>query len=90
MVGSFTIVPMGEVMRSTSVCVVLFTVDGALKPIVGSRDNAGVDGKGVEGIKVCTSLDSSAFFAAARTTSSFSFVSSLEESVSDSDDFFPR
>ena len=77
-------------MRSTSVWVVLFTVDGALRPTVGSRASTEVDGKEGEGIKVCTSLDSSALFAAARTTSSFSFVSSLEESVSVSDDFFPR
>ena len=90
MVGSLTIVPMGAVSRSTSVCVVLFTVDGALKPIVGSSDNAGVAGKGVEEINVCTSRESCASSAEARTTLSVSSVFSAEESVSVSDDFFAR
>jgi hypothetical protein len=72
---------------------VLFTVDGALKPIVGSRDNAGVDGKGFAEIHVCMSRESSASSAEARTASSVfsvSSVSSAEESASVSDDFFAR
>ena len=90
LVRSFTVAPMGEVMRSTSVCVVLFTIDGVLKPTVGSNASAEVDGNGVEGIKVGTSLESSALSAAARTTLSFSSVFSSEESASVSDGFFPR
>jgi hypothetical protein len=89
-VRSFTVVPTGAVMRSTSVWVVLFAVDGVLKPIVGSRDNAGVDGKGVEEINVCTSRESCASSAEARTASSVFSVSSTEESASVSDDFFAR
>jgi hypothetical protein len=89
-VRSFTVVPTGAVMRSTSVWVVLLTVDGVLKPIVGSRDNAGVDGKGVDEINVCTSRESCASSAEARTVSSVFSVSSAEESVSLSDGFFPR
>jgi hypothetical protein len=89
-VRSFTVVPTGAVMRSTSVWVVLLTVDGVLKPTVGSRDNAGVDGKGFEEIKVCTSRESCAASAEAWTTSSVFSVSSAEESASVSDDFFAR
>jgi hypothetical protein len=89
-VRSFTVVPTGAVSRSITVCVVLFTVDGALKPIVGSRDNTGVDGNGFEEINVCTSRESCAASAEARTTSSVFFVSSAEESASVSDDFFAR
>ena len=89
-VRSFTVVPTGAVMRSTSVWAVLLTVDGGLKPIVGSRDNAGVDGKGVEEINVCTNRESWAASAEAMTTSSVFSVSSAEESASVSDDFFAR
>jgi hypothetical protein len=89
-VRSFTVVPTGAVMRSTSVWVVLFTVDGALKPVVGSRDSAGVDGKGFEEINVCTSRESCASSAEAGTASSVASVSSAEESASVSDDFLAR
>ena len=89
-VRSFTVVPTGAVMRSTSVWVVLLTVDGALNPIVGSRDNAGVDGKGFEEINVCTSRESGAESAKAGTASPVFSVSSAEESASVSDDFFAR
>jgi hypothetical protein len=85
---SLTVVPTGEVMRSTSVWVVLFTVDGTLKPTVGIKTREDVDGREVEG-SVCTTV-ACASSAEARTTSSFFSVSSAEESTSVSDDFFAR
>ena len=90
LVRSFTVVPMGEVMRSTSVWVVLSTIDGVLKPTVGSRASAEVDGKGFEEINVCTSRESCASSAEAGTASSVASVSSAEESASVSDDFLAR
>jgi hypothetical protein len=77
-------------MRSTSVWVAFVTIDGALKPTVGIKTREDVDGRGVEGISACTSLDHSALSTEARTTSSVFSVFSEEESASVSDDFFVR
>jgi hypothetical protein len=88
-VRSLTVVPTGEVMRSTSVWVALFTVDGTLKPTVGIKTREDVDGREVEGISGCTTV-ACASSAEARTTSPVFSVFSAEESTSVSDDFFAR
>ena len=89
LVRSFTVAPTGAVMRSTSVWVVLLTVEGTLKPAVGIRTRGDVDGKEFEVISVGTTV-ACVSSAEVRTTSSFSCVSSAEESAPVSDVFFAR